>query len=911
MDLEVEERDEEDYESIVGSSSEPDWESSNWGRWPESGLQSTRSWTPSPKSFQGRSSASIISISPRGSLPARGSTSVRRTSASSNRMRLDEGRKYSNPFLLGFDLAQRRNSSLSQISPTRQSSVVSTGSVLDPVEDQRLKNFASMDLLRRRFSEAVEVTQSPEMNHTSMVRAALLQLQSPWSPDAYSDDDESEINTAPYVPTPDIPRHQPTLLSNYPLESAVRADVTELDILESSVQISPVIPSDFGLPAQRLFSTPPPPAQPIDILKAKNRYIPGFDRDYQFPPRSAGVPEGAGPPRPDLIRSKSTPFPLSAAETKPIPPKLKRSAGSFPIARSVPLGISPLRASTRRESVMSAEPMQRSGSNESGFSLGMRVDTHRRDSSRSAPHRQQSITTSSRASFDIRRASIESRRMSYDSPPSSVAERRMSIVMGTTASRRVSRDSRRTSSVVPGSEGSRYSKTSWSLHRGSTADLTRSMKDHRQSVSSTKSSFVSVSEYGYLGPQIVIDVVESPRIPATGAFSTTTPVNTPPRLRSNAPTSIPLPSPFFLPAGGAAPFSPTGSTRFNPMESFLGLAPHITPTPSTPDLFTPRTEVYSALEVTPRQGSVSIMDRPRPISPPEFRYPFPGIARLPASPQNFPSQNGSGSGSSDAHDTETPRVMSIMDSPGSRGRGKQAAHDSLAKPDGPRMSVVRKAVPQMHVEVAHRGHVSDQARSCITPEAKMNSTQSTSIRVRRFERRGAAEQFTSGDESLPIPQPHRSPRSTETRDLQAPRRLPEFSRQTTFDHAYTVGPMPSAQFAVPLHSPQAPIRPRLVKQPSVGFVEVARVSRPPMQRAVSTSSFRRFFPGSSKSSPKPARPSLAKPFKSSLKPSTAEDHPNPSIDLERTFCEAKDMLSRMADGPRSPKNRTTMLYEAR
>ena len=912
-DLEVEERDEDEYESIIDSTSAPSWDSSSWGRrWPEAGLEDQGGWTPSPKAFftPNRREASIISISPRGSLSALGSTSAVRPVTPTSKLRSDENRRGSNPSLLGFDLAQRRSSSRSQSSRGRESSVQSNNSMLDTVEEQRLRNFADMDLIRRRFSEAVEVTRTPEQDHPMMARMALLQLQSPWSPDVYSDDEDSEVMTAPYVPTPDMPRRPPTLLSNYPLSTAVRADTIEPSTPESSARASPAGTSSFPLPSKQPLLTPPPPTQPIDILKARKKPVHCFDVNYQFPPRSAGVPEGAGPPRPTLNRATTMAIIPSAENSKPVPPKLRRAVGSFPSMRDSGLGISPLHTLLRSDSVASAESMNRAismDSKNSGFAPPIST---RRDSTRYASSPQSSTSTDARGSFDMRRDSSESRLFPHEGRPSSVAERRISIVMGMPM-RKVSGDLRRTSSITSGPEVRRTSRPSSCLRRGSAAGSSKSTNDRRTSASSRKSSVVSVSEYGYLGPQIDSNVANA---------SSVTPANTPPRLRSNAPASISLPSPFRAPISGGQFLSPSASTRFNPLESFLGIMPLATPSPPTPDVFTPRMETGMLDEETPRPSWVSIMDRARPISPPEYRYPFPARPQLPPSSPSYQSQTGSASGS-DTQNVEASRLKRHSCTPDRSGLSLPVInHESSPNSSGPRLGVVRKAVPQLTVDELQRAQSTHKAtystRSPPAPHA-LNS-RSLHAPVRRFERRGAIEQFTSGDESLPRPSAHRRTISVQDYHLQQNRR-PELPHHMTFDQAYTVGPIHTARFADLPSEPQAPVRPRLKKQSSVAFLDADRVSRPVMQRAASSSSFSRFFHSkSSKSSLNPAHVSPAGPLKSALKPTGADEAS--SSGSERTLVEVKDLMSKLMDrsrnsmnpgSPRSPKDRTSKLYGSR
>ncbi len=513
---EVEQHEEDEYESLMESTDT--WQSPAWGRWPET-TNFGPGWTPSPKqAAETPRKASIISISPRGSFSNWGD---RRGSTPASKIRSEQGRRDSDPSLLGFNLTPqtRRSSTRSLSSSLRRSSALSTGSsFIDANEDARLRNVTSMHGLRRRFSEVVEVTcPSSDEDDIAVVRAEMSQW-SPYSSTEDEDDSESEIHTAPYFPTPELPPTVPTLLSNFPLSSVAQEHQlnTPSDI---SPGPSPVIPARLLQPTnQRLISTPPPVAT-IAILRARSR--PSFPRaatDYQFPPRSDGVPAGAAPPRPMLNRSFSTPLfstVVKAQETAPTFERRVALIGSYPLARSIPLAISPLRASLRRQSVVSDSDASRRGS------LAER-----------------------RVSQDSRRDSLAADRRE------SFADRRLSIVKDGPVSRRLSSETHRSS--VSSKSASRKSSTSNHSLR----------KDSLASIASRKSSVVSISEYGYLAPQIVVDA--PPAAVAEGLNS----------RRLNAPSSLIIPR-STIPV--TAP-----STPYGPMESFLGRSNPFTPMPLSP-----------------------------------------------------------------------------------------------------------------------------------------------------------------------------------------------------------------------------------------------------------------------------------------------------------------------------------------
>ena len=387
---------------------------------------------------------------------------------------------------------------------------------------------------------------------------------SAWSPYSTTEDedDDSEIHTAPYFPTPELAAAIPSILSNFP-HSSVAVEYSLNTPSELSVPPSPVVPSRLLQPtSQRVFTTPSPPTQPSVLLRARSR--PSLSRaatEYQFPPRSVGVPAGAGPPRPALVRSASTPFPSATIRAQgAATAQQRRVTGSFPLARPAPIGKTPLRESLRRQSVMSdGDTSRRPSVAEHGVSVGQKG---RRPSAGPG-----------RSLEDIRRASINARSLKSD------ISRRTSVASLTKP------DSRK-SSVV-------------SLRQGSVVSL-----------ASRKSSTVSITEYGYLACQIVVDAPG----PAPVAIE-------PLSVRRNAPTSLVLPASSFPSTAPTSPYTP----RFNPMDSFLG---RLTPPALGP--LSPSADMDKTL-TAPFSG---IMDRGRPISPSDSRDSFPFRVPSSSSPQS-------------------------------------------------------------------------------------------------------------------------------------------------------------------------------------------------------------------------------------------------------------------------------------
>ncbi|RSH89310.1 hypothetical protein EHS25_002422 [Saitozyma podzolica] len=691
-DVEVAHHDEDEYETLMAEND--GWDTPAWGRWPEA-IHGRPAWSPAPDSVTG--SGSLISVSPRGSLSNH--NSARASYGGKGKQPEGANRRDSDASLLGFDLAQqrRRSSTRSLGSSTRRrSSGLSNFSTVDPIEDARLRSIASMELLRRRFSEVVEVTVASdgEEEDVALARNAVSQ----WSPYTASsmDDDDSEIHTAPYFPTPQLHSAIPAVLSNFPLSSVAAPNTSAINDgdADASCASSPIYPTHrlpvFSQPPSQPTngtSTPPTQPQPSMLLRERSRpACPRAATDYQFPARSTGVPPGAAAPRPIFSRSVSTPIYSSAPPHRepPIisekrvagPPIFSSNAfasGSFPLARAVPLGVSPLQESLRRQSVVSDGDSRRPSSIDPSDILA---------------ERRASLKESL-----VRRASMGARRSSGASSSPSRRESSGSL--------------RRKSSLVP-LEIRRLSGPD--SRRSSLNDQRRtSLADRRRSSAggSRKSSIVSISEYGYLGPQIVIDGPNA--IPETSSAETS-PGNT---KRPQLP-SIVLPA-FTFPSANT-PASTPYTPRFNPLDSFFGRATSPSIAPTTPaSMICPLSPASSAthsagaetersipsptMTQTPKKGT-GIMDRGRPISPPEYRdYSIP-LSRLHHSPRSPESGPSSRPGS-----RESGKMVMITPLPSSASTPALSPPPSSIPAASPpslspeiaqlRPSVSRKAVPQM------------------------------------------------------------------------------------------------------------------------------------------------------------------------------------------------------------------------
>jgi len=550
-----EEHDVNDYEALITGDidSEDGRASPAWGRWPQNTSLGGPGWTPLPS--HGARHGSIISISPRGSIGRRVSAPISKFSASP-----------SNPNLLFPDLIDRRRSSTKSMSSRRRSSVLSNGSsAADPVEADRLRKFASMSQLARRFSELVQVISPMVGNDEDEGRGDVdmaREMISSWSPYS-SNTDLSEIMTDPYVPTPQQPS-VPVLLSNFPLSSVVH----EVNLNTPDLDISPFHPATRGLAIRQTSwpATPPQPEEPRRILRARAR--PSLGRTatgYEFPVQNLDTIAAIGP-RPSLRRAISTPQ-LSAVLPIPIPipsptrtvSEINRPTGSFVIARSQPLGQSPL-----RESAAPVRPVVLPELRRPSFVAERRISIVEHGARRMSGSRKPSLTLSPAKSD--RKLSIESRNASFSSR-----------------------------------------KPSANLLDVQRVSIDRSRKS---SSASRHSSVVSLGEYGYLGSEITkkdqaeMDVGKTPLAPVTL------------RERRNAPPSIVLPA-YAFPAKSLQ--SPgTATPRYNPLDSFFGRPTPALSDSSSVDPLSPSTELLKS-PYSPN----GVLDRGRPVTSPQLAYAFP------------------------------------------------------------------------------------------------------------------------------------------------------------------------------------------------------------------------------------------------------------------------------------------------
>jgi hypothetical protein len=900
-ELEVEERDADDYEAIMESAPiEVGGAGSAWGEWSETAVGSHHSWASSGRGYGGR--ASLLSISPRGSLGPRSSFS-RRSSTPSKRHDEGDTRRDSNTSLLGIHLAQTKPASLRNCSSSpslRRISGQSIGSSVDPTEAARLRHIAGMDLLRRRFSECVEVTMTSDegawSDHTSMARAAL--LHTPWTPGEDSEgEEESEIHTAPYVPTPDMSFRRPALLSNYPLPSAVR-EVEQLDTpSDRSGSISPT------LFRRRLrgraeddtsISTPPPFSQPIAIRTGQHRKtLAGTLSEFQFPPRSVGVPVGAGPPRPSHNGATSAPF-LSQRERFSCDPLSleKRATGCFPLARPAPLGSSPLRSVSPMHTTRMVKIEQwREGQSVHG---ARRISEDRRmsiDSRRGSivAERRMSIVHGSSGS---RKQSLEARRLSLEASALSYSPRRSSILSSSVISRKSSlasfdRDPHPTTSSR---------KLSAEIRRGSCDSRSRSSEFRRRSVSrngsfaSRKSSVMSFGEYGYLAPQIVVDsaasAVTSPHVAGQPPLGTQPTL--PPLKRPNAPTSIALPTCKWTDTSPVT--TPSGASRFNPLESFLGTAPETSPsltpatssTPGTGSLWTPRSETNNMYfdQTTPKRTAGTVADRPRPLSSPKhLRFASTkGLLVL----QNPQGEEREMPGLGDTIPALAPHAVI---NPVSMPAMEEGSRPIAARP---KSFIARKAVPTLTVDEL-LGNPADQG---------LGGPAVTAGREREMFPRGAVDMFAANVATAPQPPRARRVKSAESVQLKAePFHRPIARRQmTTFGEPTAL----SYDLLNMARRPTMDMVPKSSKSPIVTFSpEVDLVSpRPPVRRIGSNSSFTRFFHSRSKSASTMDTPAVPpKPPKSSLRPVSTDC--SSSSGSEKALLDAKELLRRIGASPRT------------
>jgi len=392
------------------------------------------------------------------------------------------------------------------------------------------------------------------------------EMISTWSP--YSTEtDQSELLTEPYIPTPGPPP-VPVLLSNFPLSSVAQ----EVNLNTPNMDISPFQPATRGLAIQQPSwpATPPQPDEPRQILRARVR--PSFGRTatgYEFPAQNLETIAAVGP-RPSLRRAISTPqlsevlpvpIPIAAPSSSPERSisQINRPTGSFPLARSQPIGLSRL-----RESAGPIRPAILPEIRRPSFVAERRISIVEHGSRRASGSRKPSITLSPAKS---------DRKLSVDSRSGSIA---------------------RKLSATP-------------------SDLRKVSLDPslRCSTASRGSSVVSLGEYGYLGTEITPES-------KTEEFTKTPMPPVTLRERRNAPPAIVLP-PYQFPAKSL--HSPgTATPRYNPLDSFFG-RPTPALSDSSPQSIDPLSPSSDLLRSPFTPGGV--LDRGRPVTSPEFAYSFP------------------------------------------------------------------------------------------------------------------------------------------------------------------------------------------------------------------------------------------------------------------------------------------------
>ncbi|ORX40190.1 hypothetical protein BD324DRAFT_607253 [Kockovaella imperatae] len=615
---EVEERDEEDYEQLLRESEQPgfDFASPADTEWSDN-----RGCSPSPKGSPTRKLSIISNSSPRGSISGPRESLLKTA--------LMQQRRSSTPSVLDFQDMRRRSSTRSltpSSMPRRRSSAVSTNSsVLDPMEEARMRNIAAISQLSRRFSEVVEVTQGADVYGDTF--HARDRLQSQWSASSISSMTDSEIMTESYAPTPDMPPVQ-GLISNYPLASVAIVNHNEPPSTSQTSQsafsehLSPAIPPRMLHPeaARAAILTPPAPPQPATMWRERNR--PMLQRnatagEYQFPPRLPQAPVGTSRPK-TLSRSVSAPFFGSADRDRPYAHALAlHAAGAFPVARPEPIGATPLRASLRRDSIASivsdvSAPESRrpslkayAGMNEQRrFSTDFQASNLERESRTPVPTTNISprrisntplpvgwpVRRRKSSSIDLRRESLDRRASLAGSLPG------QETLLGQRFPRKASTGNGQLAVVVS--------------RKNSTGSSRKSSTDRRASLaSSRKSSVVSVGEYGYLATEIQVEtgIPPVPAIPLKldgkrlgPSFTIAMPERNDTAWLMSTPPSDEVITPMARP-------------KFNALNSFLGQS-MITPEEQSID------PMETSSENTPKMDSQrkNILDRPRPIGHPEY-----------------------------------------------------------------------------------------------------------------------------------------------------------------------------------------------------------------------------------------------------------------------------------------------------
>jgi len=300
-------------------------------------------------------------------------------------------------------------------------------------------------------------------------------------------------------------------------------------------------------------------------------------------------------------------------------------------------------------------------------------------------------------------------------------------------------------------------------------------------------------------------------------------------------------------------------------------------------------------DVTPKPSPTGVMDRPRPITSPEFRESFPLSPRRwqgRISPNQTFKTADAGSGSSDtcvengitsgSSDTHVDSEQEIEPSP---------------VPTGPQFGIVRKAVPQL--TAAEEKYLASASASPVPSESEsMERDRATRGHQRNYYRRGAVELFTPSDATLPRPPLTRRAVSVQGHTMRTDVIRPVVPRQATQEVAKNEPPRPGQS------SPGI----RYPRTATVTFAaeatEARPLSRPPIARASSASTLSRFFHGRSKSSshaPVIAAPADVKPVRPALRPRSMEGWSS-SSGSDNTLVEIRGMLRKAGEHPRSPQS---------
>ncbi|ODO05595.1 hypothetical protein I350_04653 [Cryptococcus amylolentus CBS 6273] len=277
-------------------------------------------------------------------------------------------RRSSNRSLVGFGFStsrRRKSSGLHNVyaSHRLRSSASSGGYSLKSVDEDRLHQLQRLGLLRRRYSDVVDTrseSEDEDEEPDTSRRSDLREMLSRWSLSSSDhhhyeedeDDGEAEILTASYASTPAHPFPsfpERSSLSPDPVESPFVDGLGTVPISSYPPPHSPPFPAHLPVPDTSSYTFGGPSSRP-----SLQRSL----TDYAFPPRNTGAPHLPELPSP-IRNALST---IAPASRYAVHLHAERLTGSFPVARTAPIGSSPLRETARRQSVMSSEeggPSQR------------------------------------------------------------------------------------------------------------------------------------------------------------------------------------------------------------------------------------------------------------------------------------------------------------------------------------------------------------------------------------------------------------------------------------------------------------------------------------------------------------------------------------------------------------------------